>query len=143
MEIEQLADVFVEVADTLVADFDLIEFLHSVARHAAEIGGSAAGLMLSGQDGTLHHVGASSDDARLLELFQIQNDEGPCLVSFKTGRHVAVPDLREDDKRWPRFAERAVAAVGRPSITRPLWYATWRSGSLKKLPRTMMSTGSS
>jgi GAF domain-containing protein len=110
MEIEQLADVFVEVADTLVADFDLIEFLHTVARHAAEIGGSAAGLMLSGQDGTLHHVGASSDDARLLELFQIQNDEGPCLVSFKTGRHVAVPDLREDDKRWPRFAERAVAA---------------------------------
>ena len=34
IEIERLADVFVEVADTLVADFDLIEFLHSVAGHA-------------------------------------------------------------------------------------------------------------
>ncbi len=110
MEIEQLADVFVEVADTLVADFDVIEFLHTVARHAAEMGGAAAGLMLSGQDGTLHHIGASSEDARLLELFQIQNDEGPCLLCFRTGRRVVVPDLSEGDERWPRFADRAVAA---------------------------------
>ena len=110
MEIEHLADVFVEVADTLVADFDVIEFLHSVARHAAEIGGAAAGLMLSGQDGTLHHIGASSEDARLLELFQIQNDEGPCLLSFRTGSRVMVPELRSGDERWPRFADRAVEA---------------------------------
>lgn len=110
MQIEQLADVFVEVADTLVADFDVIEFLHTVARHAAEIGGASAGLILSGQDGTLHHVGASSEDARLLELFQLQNDEGPCLISFRTGRPVLVPDLSETDERWPRFADRAVAA---------------------------------
>jgi len=110
MEIEQLADVFVEVADTLVADFDVIEFLYTVARHAAEIGGASAGLMLSGQDGTLHHVGASSEDARLLELFQLQNDEGPCLLSFRTGSRVLVPDLSEADERWPRFADRAVAA---------------------------------
>ncbi len=111
MEIEQLADVFVEVADTLVADFDVIEFLHSVARHATTIGGAtAAGLMLSGQDGTLHHIGASSEDARLLELFQIQNDEGPCLISYQTGQQVSVPDLSEGRGRWPRFADRAVAA---------------------------------
>jgi GAF domain-containing protein len=111
LEIEHLADVFVEVADTLVADFDLIEFLHTVARHAADIGGAAAaGLMLSGQDGTLHHIGASSEDARLLELFQIQNDEGPCLVAYRTGRQVVVPDLTEGRGRWPRFADRALAA---------------------------------
>ncbi len=111
MEIEQLADVFVEVADTLVADFDLIEFLHTVARHATKIGGAAAsGLMLSGQDGTLHHVGASSEDARLLELFQIQNDEGPCLLSYRTGQQVVVPDLTDGRDRWPRFADRALAA---------------------------------
>ena len=66
--------------------------------------------MLSGQDGTLHHIGASSEDARLLELFQIQNDEGPCLLCFRTGRRVVVPDLSEGDERWPRFADRAVAA---------------------------------
>ena len=114
MEIEHLADVFVEVADTLVADFDVIEFLHSVARHAAEIGGAAAGLMLSGQDGTLHHIGASSEDARLLELFQIQNDEGPCLDCYSTGEVVVEADLRAGSI-WPRFAAECTAA-GFPSV---------------------------
>ncbi len=111
IEIERLATVFVEVADTLVADFDLIEFLHSVATHATDItGGGAAGVMLTGGDGTLHHVGASSEDARLLELFQIQNDEGPCLDSYSTGRPVVVPDLALATDRWPSFAPRAIAA---------------------------------
>lgn len=105
LETEQVAQVFIDVADTLVADFDLIEFLHALARHATEISGAAAaGVMLSGQDGRLHHVGASSEDARLLELFQIQNEEGPCLDSFRTGERVVVPDLEEAGSRWPSFA---------------------------------------
>lgn len=109
--IKQLADVFVDVADTLVADFDLIEFLNSVAGHAAVIsGGAAAGLMLSGQDGTLHHVGASSEDARLLELFQLQNFEGPCLDAYRSGHPVVVPHLEESSDRWPSFVPRALAA---------------------------------
>ncbi len=111
IEIERLADVFVEVADTLVADFDLIEFLHSVAGHATDItGDGAAGVMLTGGDGTLHHVGASSEDARLLELFQIQNSEGPCLDSYRTGQPVVVPDLALSQDRWPSFVPRALAA---------------------------------
>ena len=45
---ERLMDVFVEVADTLVADFDLIDFLHNVADHAAAISGAASvGLVLA------------------------------------------------------------------------------------------------
>ena len=111
MEIEQLADVFVEVADTLVADFDLIEFLHLVAGHAAEFsGGAAAGVVLSDHSGNLHHVGASSEDARLLELFQLQNAEGPCLDAFRSGRPVFVLDLVQEAERWPVFAPRAIAA---------------------------------
>ncbi len=110
LEIQQVADVFVDVADTLVADFDLIEFLHSVARHATTISSAAAaGVMLSGEDGKLHHVGASSEDARLLELFQIQHSEGPCLDSFRTGERVVVPDLAEAGSRWPSFARRAIS----------------------------------
>ena len=54
---------------------------------------AAAGVLLTGGDGTLHHVGASSEDARLLELFQIQNAEGPCLDCYRTGQPVVVPDL--------------------------------------------------
>jgi GAF domain-containing protein len=109
IRIEHLADVFVDVADTLIAEFDLIEFLHGVARHATTIsGGAAAGVMLSGQDGTLHHIGASSEDARLLELFQIQNSEGPCLDSFTSGRPVVVDDLAAARDRWPSFTARAL-----------------------------------
>lgn len=116
IEIEQLADVFVEVADTLVDDFDLIEFLHVVARHATDMsGGAAAGLMLSDQDGTLHHVGASTEDARLLELFQLQNAQGPCLDAFRDGALVTAPDLADAVDRWPLFAPRAIA-LGMKSV---------------------------
>lgn len=109
IEVEELADVFVEVADTLVADFDLIEFLHAVAHHATRISrASAAGVLLSGRDDNMHHVGASSEDAHLLELFQIQNAEGPCLECYRSGEPVMVPDLAGAYDRWPVFAPRAV-----------------------------------
>ena len=108
--IERLADVFVGVADTLVADFDVIEFLHTVASHATEMtGAAAAGLMLSDLDGGLHYMGASDESARLLELFQIQHEEGPCLDCYRTGRPVTEPDLAAASSRWPAFVEHAVA----------------------------------
>ena len=107
--IERLADVFVDVADTLVTDFDLIDFLHTVAGHAAEVTGTAAvGLMLADTEGRLHYMAASSESARLLELLQLQNSEGPCLECFHAGEPIAQDDLREAYDRWPVFARRAV-----------------------------------
>ena len=109
--IERLADVFVGVADTLVADFDVIEFLHTVAAHATEMtGATAAGLMLSDLDGGLHYMGASDESARLLELFQIQHEEGPCLDCYRGGQPVTVADLTTEPSRWPSFTERALAS---------------------------------
>ena len=109
--IERLADVFVDVADTLVADFDLIDFMHTLAGHAAEItDASAVGVMLSDQDGTLHYMGSSSESARLLDLFQLQNQEGPCLDCFRSGRPVEHTDLTRASDRWPAFAPRAIEA---------------------------------
>jgi len=109
--IERLADVFVGVADTLVADFDVIDFLHTVAGHATEMAGAAAaGLMLSDLDGGLHYMGASDESARLLELFQIQHEEGPCLDCYRTGQAVTEADLTAASSRWPAFAERALAS---------------------------------
>jgi len=111
IRIDRLADVFVEVADTLVTEFDVIEFLHTVASHAAEITGtSSAGLMLSDGEGRLHYVGASSEAVGLLELFQVQNDEGPCLDCYRSGTAVVDADLATAATRWPVFAPRAVAA---------------------------------
>jgi hypothetical protein len=103
-----LAEVFVELADTLVDDFDLIEFLHRLTVRCVELlGVSAAGLLLSDQRGALRVVAASTEQTRLLELLQLQTDEGPCPECFHTGRPVTVTDLAAASARWPRFVTEA------------------------------------
>lgn len=100
----QLSDVFIEMADTLVDDFDLIEFLHTLTERCVEVlDVDAAGLLLTDGQGTLRVVAASSERTRLLELFQLQADEGPCLDCFRTGTAVSVADL-DTGTRWSRFA---------------------------------------
>src|SRR5688572_13479886 len=92
---ERLAKVFVEVADTLVDEFDLIEFLHMIAdRVAGLVDASSVGLLLADQRGQLQFMAASEESVKLLELFQIQNDEGPCLDAFRTAQPVVNADLR-------------------------------------------------
>lgn len=103
----QLADVFVEMADTLVDEFDMIEFLHVLtARCVQLLGVSAAGLLLTDQQDALQVVAASSERTRLLELFQLQTDQGPCVDCFRTGQPVSVADLPSAG-RWPAFAAAA------------------------------------
>jgi transcriptional regulator with GAF, ATPase, and Fis domain len=110
-----LADVLVEMADTLVDDFDVIEFLHVLTKRCVQLlGVSAAGILLTDQQETLQLVAASSERTRLLELFQLQTDQGPCLDCFNSGLPVSVPDLRAPG-RWPRFAA-AAAEVGFISV---------------------------
>jgi transcriptional regulator with GAF, ATPase, and Fis domain len=98
-----LADVFVEMADTLVDDFDLIDFLHTLTERCVQLlDVDAAGLLLTDGRGTLQVVAASSERTRLLELFQLQTDQGPCLDCFRTATPVSVADLPTAG-RWPRF----------------------------------------
>jgi transcriptional regulator with GAF, ATPase, and Fis domain len=107
----QLAAVFVEMADTLVDDFDLIDFLHVMTQRCVQLlGVSAAGLLLTDGQGALQVVAASSERTRLLELFQLQTDQGPCLDCFRSGAPVFVSDLHTAG-RWPRFTA-AAAEVG-------------------------------
>jgi transcriptional regulator with GAF, ATPase, and Fis domain len=106
-----LADVFIEMADTLVDDFDLLEFLNRLTERCVELlDVAAAGLLLTDGQGALQVVAASSERTRLLELFQLQTDQGPCLDCFRTGAPVSVTDLPASD-RWPRFTA-AAAEVG-------------------------------
>src|SRR6266498_1596006 len=108
MNDRQLAETFVELADTLVDDFDVVDFLHRVTVRCADVlGVSAAGVLLTDQRGTLPVVAASTEQTRLLELLQLQTDQGPCPECFHTGRPIAVADLATATSRWPRFTAQA------------------------------------
>lgn len=108
---QQLAEVFVEVADTLVDDFDVIDFMQMLTTRSAELFDiSAAGLLLADHQGRLHLMAASDERTEMLELFQLQAHEGPCQDCFRTGSPVSETDLAQAADRWPRFAPRAGAA---------------------------------
>jgi ANTAR domain/GAF domain len=105
MDAALLSGTFVDLADTLVADFDVIDFLQLLTdRSTALLGASAAGVVLADPRGQLRVAAASSEAAGLVELFQIQNDQGPCLDCYRTGQPVTVTDLTGPDQPWPRFA---------------------------------------
>jgi GAF domain-containing protein len=116
-----LGETMVTLADNLVHDFDVIELLTMLADRCVSIlGVSAAGLMLAGPDGNLRVIASSSEQMRLLELFELQTDQGPCLESFQTGEAVTHRDLATATERWPKFAKEAIAAGFRSVHAVPL-----------------------
>jgi transcriptional regulator with GAF, ATPase, and Fis domain len=102
-----LARTFVDAADTLVADFDIVDFLTVLTRRCVDLFDlAAAGLVLA--DGDHVRVAASSDDRiQMLELFELHHDEGPGLDCFRSGRPVRCDDLSAVDDRWERFLPEA------------------------------------
>ncbi|GAA4727535.1 GAF and ANTAR domain-containing protein [Pedococcus ginsenosidimutans] len=137
---QRLAETFVQVADTLVDEFDLIDFLTLVTERAAELAGAAAsGLLLSDEQGRLQFMAASTESAKVLELFQVQQEEGPCQDCFRDGVRVSHRDLTVDVDGWPRFAPRAVAAGFRSVHAFPLRHHQTLIGALNVFdaePRT-------
>ena len=108
---ERLTDAFVDVADTLVDDFDLVDFLHTLTDHAAAISGAASvGLLLADHRGDLQFMAASNESGREMELFQLQNSEGPCLDCYTSKKPVVNSNLVGAEDRWPLFAPQALAA---------------------------------
>lgn len=106
-----LAKTLVELADSLVADFDVVELLTLLADSCVDVlDVDAAGLMLAGPDGELRVMASSSEAMRVLELFEVQAQEGPCLDCYRSGQPVVNQDLASVDGRWPRFAAEALTA---------------------------------
>ncbi len=106
-----LARTLVELADTLVADFDVVELLTLLTDGCVDVlDVAAAGLMLAAPEGDLRVMASSSEAMRLLELFELQSQEGPCLDCYRTGEPVVNQDLASADDRWPRFTAEALAA---------------------------------
>lgn len=111
VSVQRVAEVFVEVADTLTEEFDVVEFLQLVAWRTTEIlDVDAAGLLLADQDGQLRYLAASDDRTRLLQLAEAQHREGPSLDAFRSGSMVFAPDLAAAAARWPHFVPRVLAA---------------------------------
>jgi GAF domain-containing protein len=112
----RITETLIELADTLVLGFDGIEFLHTLTERCVQLlGVDAAGILLVDQRGSLNLVAASTEQTRLLELFQLQNKEGPCLDCYHSGQNVACADLAAAPQQWPQFAtaarEQGFAAV--------------------------------
>jgi GAF domain-containing protein len=118
---DRVAEVFVEFADTLVEEFDVVEFLQMVTTRAAElVDSAAAGLLLADEHGQLQFMAASDERTHLLELFQVQAVEGPCQDSYRLGTSVVNADLTQAQDRWPQFTPRALAAGFRSVHAFPL-----------------------
>jgi GAF domain-containing protein len=106
-----LARTFVELADTLIDDFDIVDLAQTLVERCVELfDATAAGLLLADPDGSLRVLASSSDQLRLVELFEIQAQEGACLDCYRTGLPVINVDLGRTNGRWPRFAPVALGA---------------------------------
>lgn len=112
-ESQRLAQVFVELADTLLENFDVVDFLQALTDRCVELlDTDASGLMLTDQRGGLKVMAATLERARVLELFELQVQEGPCLECFATGQAITNVELTgaEATQRWPVFTPAAVEA---------------------------------
>lgn len=127
----ELADFFVGAADTLVDDFDIVEFFQTLTDHAAAVSGAAAvGLVLTDHRGRVRFMASSNESGKMLELFQIQSAEGPCLDCVTTREPVVNADLAHAQDRWPQFAPRALAAGVRSVHAFPLRLRNQAIGAL-------------
>jgi GAF domain-containing protein len=117
----EIVRALVEMADTLVDDYDVVDLLTGLADRCVNLlGVSAAGVMLASPAGGLGLVASSSEAMRLLELFEIQAQQGPCLDAFRTGQYVAYEDLEAGSGRWPSFSAAALGAGFRSVFAMPL-----------------------
>jgi GAF domain-containing protein len=100
----QLIEAFVGLADTLVDDYDMLDLLDQLVGHSVTLlAADAAGIQLADGQHNLRVVAASSEDADLMELLQLQADEGPCIECIRTGGPVSVADIADEAARWPRL----------------------------------------
>jgi GAF domain-containing protein len=124
----------VELADNLVDDYDVVDLLTALAhRCVGLLDASAAGVMLASPGGRLGLVASSSEAMRLLELFELQQQEGPCLDAFRTGQPVAYENLRTKQGRWPAFAAAALEVGFQSAFALPLRLRDTTLGALNLL----------
>jgi GAF domain-containing protein len=107
----RVLDAVVSLVDTLLEDFDVVDLLTELTERCAELlDVEAAGFLLADPLSQLRLLAATTEQARELELFQLQADEGPCVECYTTGQAVSIADLNDETERWPRFVPAALDA---------------------------------
>ncbi|WP_440710201.1 ANTAR domain-containing protein [Herbiconiux sp. YIM B11900] len=111
-----LAETFVDLADTLVAGYDVVDLLHTLVERTVHILDAAdAGILLPNDDGVLEVVASSSERSHLIGLLQLDAQEGPCVDAYHSGQVAAVDDIAATYANWPTFATDA-ASLGYQSM---------------------------
>ena len=103
----EFAHVMAEAVRTLASDFEFLDLAHQLTVSTVSLlGAGAAGVMLEDATGRLQVLSASDEDTRLLEIFELQREEGPCYECWRSGTVVTAPDILTGD-RWPSFVKEA------------------------------------
>lgn len=105
----RISAAFIALTDTLVADFDVIDLLHTLIDACVDlIGADAGALLLADPDGDLRLMASSVEDVDVVEVVQLSASAGPCWSCFKTGEPVSVADIEHDVADWPDFRRAAL-----------------------------------
>jgi len=114
---EELFEIFVTLADTLVDEYDVVELLQTLVDSCVSLFDvAAAGLLLVDDTESLDLVASTSEESRLVELMQLSAEDGPCIECFRTSATVSIADIRESPTEWARFRA-AAAEQGFGSVT--------------------------
>lgn len=134
---DRLVDAFVALADTLVTGYDVVDFLDNLLGVARTLLPVDAGGVLLHHDGRLQILASSSEDTQTLELFELQNDEGPCMDVYRTGEVLVISRLDQYHERWPKFVPRALDLGFRAAYAVPLRLRDDRIGALNLFARSV------
>lgn len=106
---ERVSGAFVKLTDTLVADYDVLDLLHTLVEESVGLlDVAAAGLVLADPSGELQVLASTSEESQLVEVLQLRAGEGPCVECYGTGQAVAVQEIRSLD-HWLDFKAAALS----------------------------------
>lgn len=118
-------DTFVDLADTLVSDYDVGEFLHLLVQRCEDVlSVTTCGVLVEAPEGVLHLAAATSDQMHRLEQAEIDMKDGPCFEAYRRVELVVSQDLREERQRWPEVVDQALDMGLLPGVT------PWRSATM-------------
>ncbi|MFE9581583.1 GAF and ANTAR domain-containing protein [Nocardia sp. NPDC006044] len=127
----RLVEAFVQLADSLVEDYDPVDVVQELLDRAVELlPVDTAAVLLAGDGEDMKVLATTSEATRWLELLQIQAQDGPCVRSYRTGERVIVEDLEAARGEWPAFAKQALLDGFQSVYALPLRLRADRVGAL-------------